>query len=400
MAAPLTPAQISVVKSTAPVLKEHGVTITALFYKNMLDANPKLHNIFNQANQVGGAQPRALAGAVFAYASYIDDLGKLGALVERIAQKHVSLNVAPEHYPIVGKYLIEAVAAVLGDACTPEIASAWTAAYAVLADIFINREKQIYNAHENWTGWRRFKIAKKVPESSDITSFYLVPEDGVALPLYLPGQYISIQLFVPKLGVRQPRQYSLSDEPRSDYYRISVKKETAKLATAPSLISTMLHEELQEGDVVELTHPAGEFFVEMDAKTPIALISAGVGITPMVSILNSALAKDSQRPISVVCGAHASEVRAFSKLLKEAGDKPNIQITTFLTNVKESDEYNFHGRVDLDRIEPGQLFVGDANAHYYVCGPLGFMTHIKQQLIGRGVGSDRVHLEVFGVGDE
>ncbi|KAI1260821.1 flavohemo protein [Xylariaceae sp. FL1019] len=399
MSAPLTPAQISVVKSTAPVLKEHGVTITALFYKNMLDANPELHNIFNQANQVGGAQPRALAGAVFAYASYIDDLGKLGALVERIAQKHASLNVAPEHYPIVGKYLIEAVAAVLGDACTPEIASAWTAAYAVLADIFINREKQIYTSHENWTGWRRFKIAKKVPESTDITSFYLAPEDGAALPLYLPGQYISIQLFVPKLGVRQPRQYSLSDEPRSDYYRISVKKETAKLVTAPSLVSTMLHEELEEGDVVELTHPAGEFCVEMDAKTPVALVSAGVGITPMVSILSSALASNAQRPISVVHGAHTSEERAFYKLLEEAGDRPNIQITTFLTTVKKGDQYDFHGRVNLDKVEPAQLFLGDTNAHYYICGPPSFMKYINQQLLDRGVGSDKVHLEVFGVGD-
>jgi nitric oxide dioxygenase len=124
MAAPLTPSQIAIVKATAPVLKEHGVKITSLFYKNMLDANPDLRNIFNEANQVGGAQPRALAGAVFAYATYVDDLAKLGDAVERIAHKHVSLNIRPEHYPIVGKFLLEAVALVLGDACTHEIAEA------------------------------------------------------------------------------------------------------------------------------------------------------------------------------------------------------------------------------------------------------------------------------------
>lgn len=124
MATPLTPAQVAIVKATAPVLKEHGEEITSLFYKNLLAANPVLRNIFNKANQVGGAQPRALADAVFAYASHVDDLGKLSSAVERIAHKHVSLHVQPQQYPIVGKYLLEAVATVLGDACTPEIAEA------------------------------------------------------------------------------------------------------------------------------------------------------------------------------------------------------------------------------------------------------------------------------------
>jgi hemoglobin-like flavoprotein len=100
------------------------MTITSLFYKNLLDGNPELRNIFNEANQVGGAQPRALASAVLAYATYLDDLGKLSDAVERIAHKHTSLNVQPEQYPIVGKFLLEAVATVLGDACTSEIAEA------------------------------------------------------------------------------------------------------------------------------------------------------------------------------------------------------------------------------------------------------------------------------------
>lgn len=124
MAAPLTSAQVAIVKATAPVLKEHGEEITSLFYRNMLDANPDLRNIFNMANQVGGAQPRALANAVFAYASHVDDIGKLSPAVERIAHKHASLNVQPQQYSIVGKFLLEAVATVLGDACTPEIAEA------------------------------------------------------------------------------------------------------------------------------------------------------------------------------------------------------------------------------------------------------------------------------------
>ncbi|KAI0413004.1 flavohemo protein [Xylaria grammica] len=401
MAAPLTPSQIAVVKATAPVLKEHGETITTLFYKNLLDANPELRNVFNEANQVGGAQPRALAGAVFAYATYVDDLGKLGAAVERIAHKHASLNVQPEHYPIVGKYLLEAVAAVLGDACTPEIGEAWTAAYAVLADIFINREHQLYVAFENWTGWRRFKIQKKVAESSEITSFYLAPEDGVPLPAFLPGQYISLQLYTPQLGLRQPRQYSLSDAPGSDYYRISVKKESGPQVAVPGLISNKLHDEFNEGDVVELTHPTGEFFVRAEEETPIVLVSAGVGITPMISILNSSAT--SSRKISLVHGAHGSEVRAFADTLKQAAGKPTVQVTTFLTTLKAGEvrgvDYDFEGRVDLGKVDPARLFTDDATAGYYVCGPTAFMKDVQQYLLDQGVSQERIHLEIFGVGN-
>ncbi|KAI1299897.1 flavohemo protein [Xylaria venustula] len=404
VAAPLTPAQIAVVKSTAPVLKEHGETITTLFYKNLLEKNPTLRNVFNEANQIGGAQPRALAGAVFAYATYVDDLEKLSAAVERIAHKHASLNVQPEHYPIVGKHLIEAVAAVLGDACTPEIAEAWTAAYAALADIFINREQQIYVAFENWTGWRRFKIQKKVPESSEITSFYLAPEDGVALPKYLPGQYISLQLYIPKLGLNQPRQYSLSDAPNSNTYRISVKKEAGgKSVAVPGLISNMLHDEFKEGDVVELTHPTGDFFVTIEEETPLVLISAGVGITPMISILNSAASASSPRKISLIHGAHGSEVRAFADALKTASEKPNVRTATFLSTLKAGEvqgvDYDFEGRVSLDKVGAERLFSDDPAANYYVCGPLSFMTDTQRYLLDHGVSADRIHLEIFGVGN-
>ncbi|KAJ8119562.1 hypothetical protein ONZ43_g3512 [Nemania bipapillata] len=403
MATPLTPAQIAIVKATAPALKEHGETITSLFYRNLLDANPGLRNVFNEANQIGGAQPRALAGAVFAYATYVDDLAKLGAAVERIAHKHVSLNVQPEHYPIVGKFLLEAVATVLGDACTPDIADAWTAAYACLADIFINREQQLYVAFENWTGWRRFKIQKKVSESREITSFYLAPEDGIALPKYLPGQYISLQLYIPQLGLRQPRQYSLSDAPGNDYYRISVKRETGKQIDMQGLISNMLHDELNEGDVIELTHPTGEFFVPIEEETPIVLISAGVGITPMISILNSTIAAASSRRVSFIHGAHCSEFRAFTDTLKHASDNPNIQTVTFLSMPNDNDvegvDYDFEGRVNLDKISPDRLFNNEPTTHYYVCGPTSFMTDVRQYLCERGVSQDRVHLEIFGVGN-
>ncbi|KAI1497899.1 flavohemo protein [Biscogniauxia marginata] len=408
MAAPLTPSQIATVKATAPTLKEHGTAITTLFYDNIISDVPELKNVFNLTNQATGAQPRALAAAVLAYATYVDDLAQLKAAVETIARKHASLNIQAEHYPLVGKYLLDAVAKVLGDACTPEIAEAWTAAYAALADIFINREKQIYAAHENWKGWRRFKIQKKVPEATEITSFYLVPEDGSKLPVYLPGQYISLRAQIPQLGHLQPRQYSLSDAPNSDHYRISVKKEKGQQLGTPGLISNLLHENYEEGDVLEVTHPTGEFFVDPkeDKKTPIVLISAGVGITPMIAIVNSAVATGSSRPISLLYGAHSSEVQAFKETIMDAcGKHINIKAKIFLTTTREQDihgvDYHFSGRMDLGKVDQqGDLFIGDANTHYYVSGPSSFMKDTRKFLTDAGVGVKRVHLEVFGTGNE
>lgn len=121
----LTPSQLQLIKATVPVLVEHGQTITTVFYKNMLAAHPELNNIFNVPNQRNGHQTRALAGALFAYAANIDNLGALGPAVELICNKHASLYIQPEQYQIIGKHLIEAMGEVLGDALTPEIKEAW-----------------------------------------------------------------------------------------------------------------------------------------------------------------------------------------------------------------------------------------------------------------------------------
>ena len=412
MAPALTPAQVAIVKSTAPALKEHGVDITALFYSNMLKAHPELNDIFSEVSQTTRRQPRALAASVVAYATYIDDLGKLGPAVERIAHKHVSLGVTADQYAIVGKHLIEAVATVLGPAVTPEVAEAWTAAYAQLADIFIVREGQLYDgfAKDNWTGWRKFRIQRKVPESSLITSFYLVPEDGKPLPLHKPGQYISLHMEIPEMGHLQPRQYSLSEAPRSDYYRLSIKKELGREPGIPGLISNRLHERYNEGDIIELTHPTGEFFVDpeatKDSTSPLALISAGVGITPMVSILNSTVAAGSKRPVAWVHGSHNSDVRAFYPHIQDTVAKnPNVDAALFLSEVQKPKEvagvdYHHEGRVDLDKVGADRLFLANPAAEYYVCGPFGFMTDVRDYLVAKGVDPARVHMEVFGTGDE
>ncbi len=135
---------IDVVKSTAPVIKEHGQTITSRMYEIMFDIHPEVKSQFDMSAQANGTQPAKLATAVYAYATHIDDLGALKAAVDKIAHRHVQTHVLPEQYPIVGECLLQAIKDVLGDRATDEVMTAWTEAYQALAEIFINREQQIY----------------------------------------------------------------------------------------------------------------------------------------------------------------------------------------------------------------------------------------------------------------
>ncbi|KAL2818681.1 globin-like protein [Aspergillus granulosus] len=405
----LSSEQVQLIKATVPVLQEHGVTITKIFYENMLNAHPELKVVFNVSNKVHGHQPMALAGALFAYASYIDNLGVLSPAVARICHKHASLYIQPEQYTIVGKYLLEAMSQVLGDALTPPLLEAWGAAYWQLAKLMIGVEADLYKSAEDWTSFRDFRIARKEPESDVITSFYLEPVDGKPLPSFLPGQYISIQVEVPQLNHAQCRQYSLSDQPKPTYYRISVRKDPGLNTSDPSApahpgyVSNLLHDDVAVGDIVKLSHPYGDFRLEnADAPSPLVLISAGVGLTPLTAMANSLT--NNPRPIHFIHGAHSSASRAFKSAISSLSESiPNLRTTNFLTVPSESEEqgvdYDFAGHVDLTKLDESKdLFLDTKVAEYYVCGPTSFMLDTKKALVGKGVDEARVHMELFGTG--
>ncbi|GAB1738463.1 hypothetical protein NU219Hw_g3269t1 [Hortaea werneckii] len=410
----LTAEQVQIIRSTVPVLQQHGNDITTLFYHTMIDENPELRNIFNQANQFNKHQPRALAGALYAYASHIDDVGALAPAVEKICQRHASLYVRPEQYDIVGKYLLRAMGDVLGSALTPEVLEAWTKAYGQLASLMIGREEQLYEESEGWSDWRDFTIADKVKESDVITSFYFKPVDGKPLPLYKPGQYTAILVDVPKLGYKQPRQYSLSDAPNRDYYRISIKKEDGldtgdPMAEAhPGYVSNLMHQEKNVGDVVKLAHPVGDFFLdpEKDNDCPVVLLSAGVGITPMVSILNTLVQRGSKQRISFINGARTTAVQAFGSHISEiAASHPNVKATHFIKQPsaeadREGKNKPRSGRLRLDALHQAQdLCLDDTKTIYFVCGPAAFMTDMQQGLRGLGVKDEMIRMELFGTGE-
>ena len=198
MTQPLSEQTIALVKATVPALEAHGLDIVHEMYSRMFK-NPDIRNLFNQSHHgVSDAQPRALTGALLAYGSNIENLSALAPAVERIAQKHVGLQILPEHYPHVGEALLGAIKAVLGDAATDEILEAWGEAYWFLANILIAREDRIYTGQREsgggWNGWRDFRIEEIIEESSVIKSFILRPADGGPVMEHKPGQYLTFWL--------------------------------------------------------------------------------------------------------------------------------------------------------------------------------------------------------------
>ncbi|MBZ9713592.1 NO-inducible flavohemoprotein [Deinococcus multiflagellatus] len=398
----LTPAQLAIIKATVPALEAHGETITRTFYASMFAAHPELLNIFNPANQQTGRQARSLAASVLAYAANIEHPERLGGMVTRIAHKHVSLEVLPEHYPVVGEHLLGAIAAVLGEAATPEILAAWAAAYEQLAGIMMGAEAQMYRSAEQagWRGFKSFRVVRKVQESRLIASLELEPADDQPLPPFQPGQYLSLNLQVPGQTTRQIRQYSLVSAPNGRSYTIAVKRELAPAhdpLVPGGLISNALHDHVQEGDELLVHMPAGDFVLQPSAR-PAVLISGGVGITPMLGMLRALVAAGSARPVVFVHAALGRWAHAFREPVNElARTHSNIRKVVFYTEVTPDDRPGEHhdeaGLISLDRLRP-YLPAGDAE--YYYCGPEGFTQAVECILDALQVPAERRLTETFG----
>ncbi|MFE8701632.1 NO-inducible flavohemoprotein [Cytobacillus sp. FJAT-54145] len=397
---------IEIIKSTVPVLEQHGEAITKRFYEMMLGNHPELLNVFNHANQKQGRQPKALANTVYAAAKYIDNLGAIIPVVKQIAHKHRSLQIKAEQYPIVGKHLLLAIKDVLGDAATDEIIDAWGKAYGVIADVFIQVEKEMYEEAAakkgGWDGFRKFSVDRKVKESDVITSFYLVPVDGEEISNFLPGQYISVRINMEGEEYTHIRQYSLSDQPGKDYYRISVKKETALADKPEGKVSNFLHDDVNEGDILEVTAPAGDFVLNMNETSPVVLISGGVGLTPMISMLNTINETQPERKVTFIHAAINGNTHAMHEHVQEIASQ-NDHVDYYVCYEKPTEEdrnakrFDKEGYVDLAWI---QSIVKENNASFYFCGPVPFMKTLNSALKEWGVPSENIHFEFFGPADQ
>lgn len=391
---------INIIKSTVPVLEQHGETITTRFYQLMFGNHPELLNIFNHANQKQGRQQKALAGTVYAAAQYIDNLEAILPVVKQIAHKHRSLGIKAEHYPIVGKHLLLAIKDVLGDAATDEIIDAWAQAYGVIADAFISVEAEMYEEaakqQGGWDGFRNFVVDRKVVESDVITSFYLKPEDEKEISHFLPGQYISIKLEIADEEYTHIRQYSLSDAPGKGYYRISVKRE-AGTNNPDGMVSNHLHDAVTEGDILKVSAPAGDFVLNTEKNTPVVLLSGGVGLTPMLSMLKTVVEVQPERKVTFIHAAANSNVHALKEEVETLSSLENVTSFVFYDAPTEEDRKNnrfdVEGYVTKEWLEKN-IPVKDAD--FYFCGPVPFMKAINRSLKAIEVSDDRINFEFFG----
>ncbi|AQT11878.1 flavohemoprotein [Pseudomonas sp. Eqa60] len=380
----------AIIKATVPLLESGGEALITHFYRMMLSEYPQVRPLFNQAHQASGDQPRALANGVLMYARHIDQLDQLGDLVAKIINKHVALQILPEHYPIVGGCLLRAISEVLGsEIATQEVIDAWAAAYNQLADILIGAEAAIYDekaqAPGGWRGAREFRLVQKVEESAEITSFYFEPLDQGPILAAEPGQYIGLQLFIGGEEIR--RNYSLSALSNQGQYRISVKRETGGVA------SNYLHDQCPVGTSVMLFPPAGEFTLAASDK-PLVLISGGVGITPTLPMLEAALA--TERPVHFIHCARNGQVHAFRNWVDELAQR-YPQLKRFYCYAEDdgvspaADKLGMLTREQLAEWLPEQR---DLDA--YFLGPKGFMAAIKRHLQALGIPEQQSRYEFFG----
>jgi len=393
----VTEEQKTLIKATVPFLRTNGVELTDHFYRRMFLHNPELKHVFNMGNQSNGKQQMALAMAVLAYADHIDNPGVLMPVLDGIGQKHVSLGIRPEHYNIVGKHLLAAIAEVVGEGATEELLEAWEVAYFDLADLMSGHEASLYKNRVaqkgGWSGWRPFRVDSKVEESSEITSFYLYPADGGEVADFKPGQYISVKVFLPKLNLFQPRQYSISTAPNGRYYRISVKRETAADINLNGMISNHLHDHIKVGDILDVSSPSGNFVLQ-DTEKPVVFISGGIGQTPLIAMLESMVNSGNNKEATWIHGSRDTKVHAFRKQLNDWADRyPNLSKHIFYNDLEENivSSQHYAGRVELSYLEKLK-----PDAEYYLCGPKPFIEKQFSDLLERGINRNSIFFEEFG----
>ncbi|GGW74070.1 hemin transporter [Streptomyces galilaeus] len=377
------------VRATLPVVGAAIGEITERFYAGLFEARPELlRDLFNRGNQAAGTQRQALAGSIAAFATHLVERpgGRPDAMLARIAHKHASLGVAPEQYALVHEHLFAAIAAVLGEAVTPQVAAAWDEVYWLMANALIAIEKRL---HEESGGpvWRAWEVVERVAETADVVTFRLRPVDGGPVRDFRAGQYVSVRAELPD-GARQIRQYSLSGTPGDTLRQISVKRVPGG-TTPEGEVSNHLHARVTEGSVLELSEPYGDLVLDDTPDTPLLLASAGIGVTPITAMLAHLAATGHRAPVTVV---HADRSPADHALRgeHEAYTAKLPEALVHLWYEQDAPEGTRTGLADLADVpvRPG--------TRAYLCGPLPFMRAVRAQLIEKGVAPADVHYEVFG----
>jgi ferredoxin-NADP reductase len=252
-----------------------------------------------------------------------------------------------------------------------------------------------------WEGLRKFKIDRKVEEAESVCSFYLTPHDGKPIPPFLPGQYLTFQLKIPGQPRAVTRCYSLSDSPTErDYYRVTIKRIMPPPNVPdgqPGLVSSFFHS-LDIGELVDVRAPAGNFYLDTASNRPVVLIGGGVGLTPVLSMLNTICRSGSKRETWFFYGIINRKHHAmYDHLQRIAREHENVKIVVAYSNPTEScvrgQDYQEQGYADVNLIK---RLLPSNNYEYYICGPPPMMTGITKGLQEWGVPEADIHYEAFG----
>ncbi|CDR64595.1 TPA: nitric oxide dioxygenase [Staphylococcus argenteus] len=372
----LTEQEKDIIKQTVPLLKEKGTEITSIFYPKMFKAHPELLNMFNQTNQKRGMQSSALAQAVMAAAVNIDNLGVIKPVIMPVAYKHCALQVYAEHYPIVGENLLKAIQDVTGLEKNDPVIQAWAKAYGVIADVFIQIEKEIYD-QMMWIGFKPFKITNIKQESEDIKSF-TVETDEYDFSQFTPGQYITVDVSSDKLPYRAKRHYSIVSGDKN-HLTFGVKRDVT--IDHEGEVSTILHDEIKEGDMINLAAPVGGFVLE-NTTEPQLFLGSGIGVTPLVAMFEAASTKglDTQMVQVAENEQHLPFKDNFNSI---ASNHDNAKLYTHL-----KDTQGYIGAEEL------KVFL-ENKPEIYICGGTKFLQSMIEALKSLNYDMDRVHYETF-----
>lgn len=389
----LTDEQADIIRQTLPVVGANIGDITPNFYRRMFAAHPELlADTFNRGNQKQGAQQKALAASVATFAATLVDPEAPAPeeLLARIGHKHLSVGIVEEQYPIVHKHLFDAIEEVL----TPgvfqgAVRDAWDAVYLEMQRVLVNFEKGLYDEAGVEPGdvFRAAEVVSRDDLSDDVVVFGVRGKDG-ELPGFTPGQYISVRQTMSD-GARQLRQYSLVGVPGDGVLKFAVRRVRAdEAANLPAgEVSNKLCDDVRVGDDIEISLPAGDLVLDTESDAPVVLISAGIGATPMVGMLNYLAANDSRRR---VLSAHADR--------SEAADVLAAERAAAVSALANGAEKRWLDPEFMDLSDKGGVELPE-DAEFYICGGNGFLQHVREQLAVRGVDRSRIHFELFSPND-
>ncbi|MGE0219485.1 globin domain-containing protein [Mycolicibacterium sp.] len=395
--AELDAAHAQIVSATLPLIGAHIDEITSAFYRRMFAAHPELlRNLFNRGNQAQGAQQRALAASIATFATHLVDpaLPHPADLLSRIGHKHASLGVTADQYPIVHEHLFAAIVEVLGaDTVTPDVAAAWDRVYWIMADALIALEHALYAEAGVADGdvYRRARVVSRVDDPSG-TVLVTVRSTGEPFTDFRPGQYVSVGITMYD-GGRQLRQYSLVNAPGHQELTFAVKPVPAADGPAGE-VSNWIAANLCVGDLLDVTVPFGDLPAP-DGAAPLVLISAGIGITPMIGILEHLAATSPDTAVQVLHADRSDESHPLRERQRELVDAlPNAGLDVWYEDGRTAGTPGAHpGLMDLS----GVALPDDAQI--YLCGNSGFVQAVRGQLLGSGIAAERVHCELFSPND-